>query len=342
MFQVVIFLFALLGQSLSLECPLDNGTAICSCLSFKSSNHESEIQIICDGLQVTQVTLQEYFQNLNSNNEGPSPQYNLESLQIVNTSLASLERNVFGNLTFQEIEIFSNQYLTDFNIDAILGSRDTLGSLYLQNSPLRESEKVLKHIKKFPNMESVHMNNVSLSAIPDNIFHCKDKRNLLTKLTTLDLSNNTIKTLGSKSFYPLASLERLVLDNNQICNISGDAFDMIKPENATDNDSQILVYLRNNNLESESFGQGSFQNTDRDSVVIFLNNNKIESLSENVFAPLCNVTEILVGAYHNPFVCDCRLSWLLKDPKNRNRYHGVICPDDISVFDKDPKELASC
>jgi len=122
-------------------------------------------------------------------------------------------------------------------------------------------------------LQYIFLQNNHLTVIRDHVFvHCK-------YLKSLDLSRNRIKTINKNAFNSLANLEQLNLSGNKIRKIEHDVFQpLINME---------YIWLSHNQLQEISSNLFTEQN--QKLISIYLNNNKLTSISPYAFEKLDNL-----------------------------------------------------
>lgn len=73
-------------------------------------------------------------------------------------------------------------------------------------------------LANLPNLSYLSSRGCALARIPINTF------NLLSKLTTVDISYNKINLIGTNSFYKMGSIRSLKMDSNPIVTIEPGSF----------------------------------------------------------------------------------------------------------------------
>lgn len=332
-----------LTSAVTFKCPSNDVVAPCKCFTWdeKVSSATSddateapldtEVEISCRTLETTEKTLERLFERLNSYAEENSFTRSFTSLRLENTAVRNLTKlDIFGNITFINVDIFFNNDLRDIDLSILSKSNGTLETLLIQGSPLNAS--TMDDVTRFPLLTTVILANNHLPDLPERAFG----KTAQSELSYLDLTYNNLTRLANKTFFQLSSLQRVSLDHNSISAIETEAFDFVNA-----NESQLLlIFLRHNNLTSDSFSPDSFISTER-TIFLYLNNNKITHLPESVFRPILNQkNDLFVALWSNPFECDCRSKWLLSDVAYyKKRLHGIRCRDKREIWDLELAEL---
>ena len=327
------------------KCPPSDMVAPCKCFTWDekvstSTSDETtdapldtEVEISCRTLETTEMSLESLFTRLNSYAQDEEFISSFTSLRLENTAIRNLTKpDLFGNITFVNVDIFFNNDLRQIDLTILSKSRLRLETLLIQGSALNAS--IIGDVTKFPLLTTLILTNNHLPDLPDKAFGMTAQ----SELSYLDLTYNNITRLNNKTFYQLSSLQRVSLDHNSISVIETEAFDFINA-----NESQLLlIFLRHNNLTSDSFSSDSFISSER-TIFLYLNNNRITHLPESVFKPILNQkNDLFVALWSNPFECDCRSKWLLTDVSYyKKRLHGIRCRDKRELWDLNVSELES-
>jgi len=146
-----------------------------------------------------------------------------------------------------------------------------------------------------------------------------DIRSLPAQLNLLirkvNLSHNELVEVGPNSF----ASQTVDLSFNKISLVREAAF---KAESA------LNINLDSNLLTSNSIQHGfirSFQKLGELSLNIFLNNNQIQYLDEDVFRDLLSSSATSISLDGNAIQCNCRVKWLL-DAKRFDRAWATLYP----------------
>lgn len=348
---ILIAFFAVGGQSF--RCPPSGQLSPCNCFSWDDPSVAPEVEILCEeGLQ-SQSDLQIVFKAIADIAKEQNSSLEFDSLRLVGTGLTELSSNVFEGATFRTLDIFGNSKLEYLRPKAFEGSKSTLKSFSVQGSPIGSNRNQINEfftdLRIFSELESLAANDNQFTSIPADAFNTELDLELnpvlLPNLTLIDLNSNQINSVGANAFRGLPRLNRLILDNNRISKIENGTFGVREPDLKTDEDedSALLIYIRNNLLKSSSFESGSFSGINRDFLTLYLSNNQMDTLPEFAFKELLDSKESLIAFWQNPLNCDCRAKWLVEgNLKYQRRVHGLFCPDERELWDYRVEELTDC
>jgi hypothetical protein len=246
-----------------------------------------------------------------------------------------LPENATGTLKFEEISIGDTvNGLQRIHSKAFASSKDTLKKLYIPAKNVTDGPSPYSLVdlaKSFRKMESL----IILS--PINIIQEGDFTNL-KKLHTAYLAVNAIK--GSP-FANMTHLGRIALMGGKLNHIPSNAFKIgYNPDDDDEERREFEIELESNSLNGSSFEQGVFTHPSLKNkrIFLFLANNKIAYLNENVFREFLekdNVIDMDGGpSSSNPLDCDdCRSAWICNKllPKARSLY--AKCHDGRQLTD---------
>lgn len=224
----------------------------------------------------------------------------------------SINNLIFKNCFFPN-EKLSNDWLT---------IKYPITSLTLEENSLSSIEEKSFSQSIFKNLKSLSIIKTRISKLSKFIF------NELGGLKSLTIRDNPIKEVEENLFENISeSLETLVLDGSiknssifinmmrgkqlskiQLLSLQGNYLENL-PENFLKNTPNILsLYMDCSNIKI--IDENLFKST-RKIQQIFLNNNEIKTLPKNLFAGLIRQTPNLrVTMEKNPWLCDCKLSWI--------------------------------
>lgn len=314
-------------------CPDTDQIEPCVC----SVPFASQISISCVGEDLSDDNIHQMADSLNSYMLS-NPKSILHSFRIQRTSLTLLTEDVFGLIPFFRIEIYDNPLLNLANLtDAVFySSMHTLRSFYAANNYLMESDgnHVLKVFVNFPFLEYLTLRDNRIEAIHRKTFNNVDQN----ELKSIDLSSNRIAVIEDYAFYQLSNLVYLNLCNNSLKTLSANALAL---QHWSPKPIQIL--LQSNQLSADQMSGRLFSQLRRP-LILFLQNNKLHFLPEDVFRPIVdNETNYFVDLSANPFLCDCqRHKWLFLLSKNsRPKLQNIFCGEQ-SVWNFEETVFRNC
>uniref|UniRef100_A0A0N5AIL8 LRRCT domain-containing protein n=1 Tax=Syphacia muris TaxID=451379 RepID=A0A0N5AIL8_9BILA len=217
----------------------------------------------------------------------------LEKLYINNNNIQSLTNvNLFGlkNLSVLYLDRNSISQINDEDLQILRGS-GKLSLLTLNSNQIKEIGG-----RAFQPVESIKIlslsNNDISSIINYKVVFLANASVLLPlkKLVKLDLSRNNITEIGENDLSFLSSLKELLLDDNQIENVSTHVFK--------------FVYLTSLNLVNVRAFTGLHLTR------FFLANNKLKHLPKGIFDNIDSNILQAVDVSGNPWQCKCGEEWL--------------------------------
>lgn len=282
--------------------------------------------------------LTNFFEDLSRN----SNSLNFTSIIISDTSIDHIPDNVFKNISFKKIKFESNFNLRIKNFDrnSIVSSSASLMEFISINPVFRMNEVIPfddqesdtdsgSFCELFDDFKLIRTITISyhkdLNHIPRNCFG----RNILQNLQTLSLNDNSIETIGDYSFYKLPNLTELNLSFNNIKKIANKAF---SSQNISGR-SQLSIDLSFNQLDQNSFEDGSLNHFNHMFVHIDLSHNYIEYMNESVFRPfLFYKTNHFITMKKNPVKCNsCQMTWM-RIIRYRRQVLGMTCSEGSDFF----------
>ncbi|KAI1291969.1 Oplophorus-luciferin 2-monooxygenase non-catalytic subunit [Halotydeus destructor] len=318
------------------DCPAKEVVDPCKCLTWEPSSNgtDTEVEIVCRDNRSNETSLSELFRVINDHTFQTEGTHHFESLRLENTAISAIRGEIFGAISFRNVDLFNNLDLSSFDLNSFNQSLTSLESLCIQGSPLVDNDhKLFSALSGFVNLETLILSNNQLEGLPEGLFN----QVVLTNLSYVDLSGNNITELGRKSFAKLPELSRLNLDNNQITKLTNETFSFDQEESA-----MALIFLRYNNLTADSFEKGMFLDVEK-TVFVYMNHNQITHVDEAIFRPIVEAkNDLFFALWNNPFECDCRSKWLLELPDYfKKRFHGIKCQDKREIWDYSWKSLRS-
>lgn len=262
---------------------------------------------------------------------------------LYNTTITRIG-NIFKSVAFDHISISHNKNLTYISANAFSGSEASLpifnveGNVRLSNPPPNQ-RNIFDVSTQFVNVKYILLPHNGLISIPDHAFHSNHSD--LHQLTYLNLRENNITRIPTEAITDLAKLSSINLGQNKINSIAKSAFVL------SANITSALISIDYNQLNSSSFERNWFSLKELNSsakVDINLSNNNITYLDENIFEELLSPKyNIVLTVNSNPFKCDCKSKWLIKNKKLlKSKIHGIKCEDKKDIWLKTDQEFTSC
>ncbi len=316
------------------ECPPIEWLHPCEC---------EELSVTCGGSQ--NYNISQIFENIAKNWKHENKHFDCFILQ--NNQIEGLIENLFHGITFTKLFIINAVNLKRITSQAFVGTKEFVEEFHqIGKSNLGETDESLRQLfdalSSLPNLKWIHFEGITIKSIPAHAFSNKNQDKLsFIDFIPLSISDpyGLIRTVGDYAFYNLKSLKYIELSHQKIDHISKNAFDFSKPSN-----NSLIINLSDNYLNELSFATGAFINAKRP-LFIHLYNNQIQYLNESIFLPLLKLdkrNKINIGGF-NPFDCDCRSQWLLRDKNHLiNQIEGIQCRDGKSFWDKTDDDFENC
>lgn len=336
----------------------------CRCFNpFESNNEAKNLEFICNGRKLGDFDLYGLFRTIEKTYASPDEDDRQEktaaddsddvltlgsnkpkffNLNITNTGLSALDFSLLEQAQFKTVNIVNNRKIRQvvaahldlnepgakFSFDKLKPLElinDVTESVIIEGSPLLgqgKSERVLfDQLSKLKALRSLTVATSGLKFVPDQAF----AKAISKKLNVVDLKENRIREIGERAFAGLPALNRINLDGNNLVKLQDSAFGIDNPKSDV-----IMLFLRFNRLNENSFTDRTFDGLENHHVFIYLSGNRLKTLPESVFAPLLNrpsKRKTYITLFDNPINCDdCSLRWLFKG-KDRYylRVYGAVC-----------------
>lgn len=262
---------------------------------------------------------------------------------LTNTSITGLKTNIFQIIKFKTIIIKDNKLLEMIHPSAFSGSINSLEKIIIMNSPRLSNEHpfdrdIFNFLSKFTNLKELRVKRTSITSIPSNAFY--PANGVQYQLKHIEFSENKIREIGDFAFANLpAGWLDIILNSNNINKIGSHSFKFHKESEEVVN----TINLNDNQISAEFIANDAFTNMKRPIGTLYLRRNKIETLKENIFAPLfirSQKSYFRLEVEGNKLTCDCSLSWLFttkycysqeaqsKDALVIDQISGVKCSRD--------------
>jgi hypothetical protein len=163
----------------------------------------------------------------------------------------------FNGVAFQKINIIRNRNLKRIHKNAFKSSFNITKSITISENPIFANDppnerEIFDLLNSFESATEIWLTDNNLSVIPEKAFNKPQD-----SLTWLSFIDNNIVRIGDYAFRSLTSLKYILLDGNRIDKISNKVFDLVEsPENQT-----LRIFLRDNELNDNSFQTGTFEKT---------------------------------------------------------------------------------
>lgn len=273
----------------------------------------------------------------------------LQRLNLANNEIHEIRQKPFQDL-HQLIELdLSGNKLKHMHADGCQGLSSLL-FLKLDQNDLQQLPALC--FQELDSLLSLHLSSNNVNRLHSGVFHSLDS------LITLNLDNSGVETIDMHAFAQLTKLELLILSNNNLSSISGRSLRHLSNLRQLYLDANPIVQLASyslfalDNLETVYMRQmpvlqrvqtaafsdlpalrvvnldkckylseiqdGAFQNTP-ELRIVELKNNVLETLSVGAL-PWHHIQRVSLRG--NPWLCDCRMSWLTEHTEIISRLGG--------------------
>ncbi|RWS05290.1 protein slit-like protein [Dinothrombium tinctorium] len=273
---------------------------------------------------ITDAVLSEVFSKL-IQFFAPTQEKFIRGLKLYKTEVTFLDKQVIGEISLECVDMNGNQNLSLNRLHRVtfVTSRPTLRvfkytgvseDFWVEREP--NDGAVFEMVDGFMQLTTFWVTEAKIPKIQRSAFG----RWELPNLRTLYLAKNEIEELGDYAFYRLPNLTYIDLKINQIKKISNDTFAFEKAS-----DEVLFLDLSTNLLTMENIEKSAFTRLNRP-IKMFLNNNFVSYLDEEVFKPIVSDERSFVSVKNNPIVCDCRMRWLVEEDLDyMARVDGLTC-----------------
>ncbi|XP_048584555.1 SCO-spondin isoform X2 [Nematostella vectensis] len=222
-------------------------------------------------------------------------------LSLYNNLISTIHSNAFRNLTaLRSLNLGANR----LSVLPRSVFRDLASLRSLDLSANRLSSLPEDTFEGLSSLQDLFLDFNRLRAIPETTFHG------LAALQRLRLHNNNLKTFSERTLQGTLSLKSLQLNNNLLTRIEPGTFRNLR--------GLEILYLNNNNITE--LDQRLFARTPS-LKLLFVSFNSLATLPRGLFYSLS--TDAKVSLHNNPFVCDCKLSWLKQWIRTRSLIYSL-------------------
>jgi len=262
------------------------------------------------------------------------PKNSFHLLNIRETNITTISRDTFISIKVENIVIENNHKLKSLDIKAF-NSMQEINSFVLRNNSNFSDIHIFDLIKVL-NPNEVDLSRNLFDEIPSEAFADENGAKVY-RVKSLKLDYNKIETIGSNAFIGLTKLTHLSLDHNMIKTLEEYSFKFIEIF------SHLFVSLKNNYLDNNSFNERTldFEQKLTTSISLYLDNNNLTTLKENVFSKLIlSPNDNQFNFFGNQFICDCNMKWLLNATHKSNILNIMCSNKNKNLFDLNDKDLS--
>jgi Leucine-rich repeat (LRR) protein len=293
--------------------------------------------ISCGGTD--QIDLKAIFQNISKNIKSANDKH-FYTFYLNNTKITELVQDVFADISFQVIDIETD------NLSRIHSKAFTASNLHTVYFKIidrsfgsdTKDHNIFEALSQMINLETVYLSGTKIRDIPAKAFHSGDGTKVMpNKLKELYIVGG-INSIGDYAFSQLNNLLVIDLAPNGISHISEHAFDFVGKS-----DKLLYIKLYNNPLNTSSFDLGAFSRAQRPLRIDLRSNRKLTYLDEKVFAPLLSKTQTILEIEYIPFVCDCKMQWVIIEKAHiEDKVRFGKCSDGTPLFDLKLSHFENC
>ncbi|XP_064487241.1 chondroadherin-like protein [Ornithodoros turicata] len=244
-------------------------------------------------------------------------------LWIQKTPIRQIRSGIFGRFKFVEVYIEMNENLTNFVVDSLGGSRNTLLTLSLFGNALDTFP--FEKASEYPELRTLNLAKNRLTNIPPRAFRAQ-------QLRTLALSHNPITSVGRYAFSGLPRLEKLHLTHTRLATLGPYALA------SASHGIELTIILSDNRISY--IDATAFQGARP--LLLSLERNNLTSLAQDAFVPLVgnmlrnmrDRDDVKAGSIltaGNPLSCrGCDYGWIVKNKRNvflKRILLDFRCPD---------------
>lgn len=312
----------------SSDCPPKESIYPCSCKNF------TESRLHCIGKHIND-------ENLASVLSKKNVAFDFELIYIQNTSVENLTKHHFGLQTFKYIYMSDNSELSQIDPMTFVESFNRTILLSINRCPQISLANIINLVNHFLRLNTLDLSSNFLTEIPTRAFQPKNNSQIAIQLQIILLGNNNITSIGSFAFFNLTNLISVQLINNKINKIQNNGLTIGKSIRSYGPN----INLSNNNLTSKSFSEKSIENVNDSKLHIYLLNNPIDFLPQNVFKPYVHQKLVTLNFdRNNNITCDCKMKWIMElDYKEKSLFKSLYCKN-LDKFIKEVKsyEIGRC
>lgn len=232
-------------------------------------------------------------------------------LNLSNNSISYLDESVFSKDSKLEFLALSDNNLT--SVTGTFNRTRRMRELRLSSNQIHDITDAFKGLTF---LRKISMRSNLVTHIPDDAFSDN------SELAEINLSENKIRWMGRNALKGLVTLNKLLLQGNQLLSLNGsirnlpklryldasfNAIQSLERAEFTNNGRLTFIKLMANNISNL---RGAFIGAG-EMVSLILRNNQVEVLRRTDF-PRRMPAKPTLTLDDNPLICDCRLAWLVR------------------------------
>jgi Leucine-rich repeat (LRR) protein len=290
--------------------------APCSCNGWSpDDSHPVAWEIECSSL--TSQELRQALLNATVDGDGTTSGFSI--LRVTNITDLEITPDILSKYSFTKIQINNS---TIHTLEATPETASEVEEVFIEFSTflfgdLSSGVKLFKFLSCMPNLKTITIRQTNLKEVPDQAFTTTS-----SKLSYLKLNKNEIQKIGRESLYELSSLTWIDLSDNKLREVGEKVFSF-----RDRSEKPLQIDLDKNSLNSQSFNSSSFQLGSRPAV-IFLRDNNITVMQEEVFGSIVRSPSVRLFTDGNPLKCyDCSNSWMKKVGQSYEAMNDIVCSE---------------
>ncbi|CAL4166241.1 unnamed protein product, partial [Meganyctiphanes norvegica] len=314
------------------HCPDADTIYPCTCYVDQDTNY---INLNCSSVE-GEDELAQVFTSL------PSMNFDVLIMKY-NQHVKVLKNGVFGQVTFK---LFSLTWgvIEEIEPGVLDGSQDT--ALMMEFDTNYISIFPFESIDNFTNLIYLSLGANNITAFP--ILRSQS-------LTDLWLISNPMGNIPADAFEHLPSLSTIQLGYCNITSIEPGHFSNLPKLLDLDLQYNLLSHIPSGAIATGSSKSYDIQLSNNkivevepdaievvDEMPLFLENNQLSLLKEEVWRPLLEA-KVFLALYGNPLECGCDLAWIIYEPELLEQItYDTMCADGRFIHDLDPDLFVDC
>ena len=263
-------------------------------------------------------------------------QKKFDAIYLIIETIEEIEENIFSDLTFEFISIYSCNNLKRIHRNAFKITNYVTTGFNIQFNPLLtlQENPIFEILSEFVNLQFVTLVNNGFSKLPSLAF--KPLIKYQDNLINFNFANDKIE-LESFVFYNFHNLEKIRITCNEMKKLKKDTFTM-KPSSKYLTIDFSDPMFQEPKIDSSSFDVDSLTGINRPTKLVLATSaqrNVLTYLDEKVFKPfLLDNSKNLIELYGRGIDCqDCRNFWIKNNPSLLKKILNFSCANGKGIYD---------